>query len=71
MSIYFSLWFNQMWCGSMGSEENKRVAQQLFAPEGGPNCLYDSEVDTRFSCPMVKRGRVSNNYEFEGCAATL
>ena len=36
-----------------------------FAPKGGPNCLYDSGVDTRFSCPMVKRGRVSNNYEFE------
>ena len=33
--------------------------------KGGPNCLYDSGVDTRFSCPMVKRGRVSNNYEFE------
>ena len=39
--------------------------QNKSMDKGGPNCLYDSGVDTRFSCPMVKRGRVSNNYEFE------
>ena len=42
-------------------KQEGRALRAIFAP----NCLYDSGVDTRFSCPMVKRGRVSNNYEFE------
>ena len=51
------------------SEKNKREG-----PSGRYWRLIVSTfriVDTRFSCPMVKKGRVSNNYEFEGCAATL